>query len=76
MSIKSRKANLFRGLAYSVTASNNRGVFDILPGHANYVTLIDDLVTVDIGMSSEQKIKIEKGVLTTTRNKVEIYAGL
>ena len=40
VSIKNKKEQLFLGDAMSITSKNERGVFDILPYHVNFITLI------------------------------------
>ncbi len=76
ISIKSKEKNLFNGLANTVTSINERGIFDILPFHTNFITLVTDYVIVDKGLSTEQKFQIDKGVLYVLSNKVDIHVGI
>lgn len=74
--VKSRKETLFEGDAYSLTSTNERGFFDVLPFHTNFVTLIKDFVVVDKGLETEKNVKLEKGILTVIKNEVNVYLGI
>jgi F0F1-type ATP synthase epsilon subunit len=74
--VKSRKEVLFEGSAYSITSYNERGFFDILPTHANFVTLIKDFVVIDKDLPSERDIKLDKGIMTVQMDKVQVYVGI
>lgn len=75
-SIKSKTKVLFDGIVSTITSKNERGIFDILLFHTNFITLISDFVVVDKGLPTEQKFDFEKGVLYVISNKVEIYVGI
>jgi len=76
VSIKNKKEQLYLGEASSITSKNNRGVFDILPYHVNFITLIRDFIVIDRDLSTEKRYEMENGILYTISNKVEIYIGL
>ena len=76
VSIKNKKEQLFLGDASSVTSNNESGVFDILPYHVNFITLIFDFIIIDRNMPSEKRYEMENGVLYTISNRVDIYVGL
>lgn len=74
--IRSRKKDYFKGLASSITSINEKGEFDVLPLHANFITLIKDFIVIDKKTQAEQKIEIKTGVLSVSSNKVDIYLDL
>ncbi len=76
VSIKNKKEQLFLGDASTITSKNDRGVFDILPYHVNFITLIKDFIVIDRNLPSEKRYEMETGVLYTIMNRVEIYVGL
>ena len=76
VNVKSKERTIFEGGAYTITSKNERGTFDILSLHTNFVTLITDYVIIDKGLKTEQSFKIEKGVLYVLSNKVDIYVGI
>lgn len=71
--IKNRKKIFFDGKAKSITSLNVSGEFDILPQHANFVTLIKDYIYIDKGLPTEQKLEIKTGLLAIRHNKLDIY---
>ena len=76
VSIKNKKEQLFLGDALSVTSKNDDGVFDILPFHVNFITLIYDFIVIDRNQQTEKRFEMENGVLYTLGNKIDIYIGL
>lgn len=74
--VKNRQKVLFQGPVTSVTTSNEKGVFDILPFHANYLTLTHGSLILDKGIPSEHTIALDKALLYVIENKVFVYAGL
>lgn len=76
VTIKNKKEQLFLGEASSITSKNESGIFDILPFHVNFITLIYDFIVIDRSLSSERRFEMESGILYTLGNKVDIYIGL
>ena len=76
VSIRSRGKVLFDGEAASVTSFNDLGEFDVLPQHANFVTLIRDSIILSKGEALEKKIDIESGVMNVAEGNVDVYLGL
>jgi F0F1-type ATP synthase epsilon subunit len=74
--IKSRKKEYFVGRANTLTSINETGEFDVLPYHANFITLIRDFIILDAKKGSERKIDIDTGVLSVEDNIVKIYLDL
>lgn len=74
--IKSKSKILYEGDVTTLTSKNERGVFDILLSHTNFITLIRDYVILDKGLPTEQKFNFEKGVLYVVSDKVDIYVGI
>jgi F0F1-type ATP synthase epsilon subunit len=73
VNVRSRSKNFFEGTAKTVTSINQTGEFDILPLHANFITLIRDYVLIDKGMSVEKKIIIKSAVLSVIGGRIDVY---
>jgi len=73
VSIKSLKKTYFEGNACSLTSVNDMGEFDILPEHANFISLIKNYSIIDKDLKSEQKFVISNGILRVKENKVEVF---
>ncbi len=76
ISVKDRKKVYFEGNASSVTSINIKGEFDILPMHADFITLVKKYVVVDRGLATQQQFEIDNGVLAVLANKVYVYVGV
>lgn len=64
----------FDGAALSISANNELGVFDILPHHRNFITLLQagDL-TVRIPDKNNLKMPITKGIMHVKADEVRVF---
>ena len=63
----------FDDLANSISALNDTGPFDILPGHSNFMTLISACEINIITNTGEEKIKIARGVMHVKADEVRVF---
>lgn len=73
--VRNREKVLYSGQAYAVTSVNDKGVFDILPQHANFITLIKEKVIVHPTLKENKEIQIENGIARVYKDKVYIYVN-
>lgn len=73
--IRNKDKVLYSGQAYAVTAVNDSGIFDILPQHESFISLIKDKVTIRKSPREKQEIPIENGILRNYKDKVYIYVN-
>lgn len=66
----------FEGEAEAVSSQNQLGKFDILPGHANFITFIFKNLTIHLKNKEKKFFEFERGVLEVSKNKVNIFLGL
>lgn len=76
VNVRSPRKIFFSGKAYSVTSINDKGEFDILPLHANFISLIKDYIVIDKGRKEEKKFIISKGILKVEKNRVDIFLDI
>jgi len=77
VTITSPKKDLFTGEASSVSSANSVGKFDILPEHANFVTLIEKhpiIIRPPKGKSIVFNFAL--AVISVNSNKVTIYTDI
>ena len=75
VNIHSREGTLFNGEADALSASNEAGVFDILPMHSRFVaTFSGDIILHQD--KTEQKIALTGGVIRVIDNQVEVFVGI
>ena len=63
----------FDGPAASVSAVNDTGPFDILLGHHNFMTLLNQGDVVIKSERGEERIPISKGVMHVKANEVVVF---
>lgn len=76
VTIRSKEKLLFSGFAQTLSSVNERGPFDILVGHTNFICLISGYVVIDNGLETEQKFQLDKGVAYVVADEVDIYIGI
>jgi F0F1-type ATP synthase epsilon subunit len=64
----------FDGQAFSVSAMNQVGPFDILPHHRNFITLLEPgNLTVRIPGKSDMVLPIARGVMHVKSDEVKVF---
>lgn len=72
--IRTDEKVLYDGEVTAVTSFNEVGVFDILPEHIQFVTLVKEKVVAHKNKQA-QEIVIESGILKVKNDVVEVYVG-
>lgn len=76
LTVRSREGILFSDTVKSVTAVNDSGRFDILPLHANFITLITDELTIFDNTSKKHVIPLRNAILRVKENTVDVLLGI
>ncbi len=63
----------FDNAAYSVSAVNGTGPFDVLPGHKNFLSLLLPGEVIVRTSRDEEKLKIDRGIMHVHDNTVTIF---
>lgn len=68
----------YEGEAVSLSASNSVGPFDVLPGHADFFSILAPCeVSIDNGKDKEPvQFEIRNGILTVRDNEVMLFANI
>ncbi len=74
--IRSKDGVLYSGNALYLSSTNESGPFDILPQHANFITLIHGYIFIDSKLPTEKKFELDRGVLYVLSNNVNVYVGI
>lgn len=64
---------LFEGSAKSLSSVNEKGAFDVLPSHAQFVATVDEYVKLILPNGSEKKFDVAEGVLRVKGDSIEVY---
>ncbi len=79
LKISSPKQTFYEGPALSVSSINSAGKFDILPQHANFVTLVENQdIIVRIPDKPPLKFRFPLAIIhnTNSSNKVNIFTDI
>ncbi len=73
--IMSPIAKVWEGDVLSISAENTEGVFDVLPDHARFMSLISNTAPVIMTLTdaTEKKFQFENAVLSFNENIATIY---
>lgn len=70
------EGTLFKGGIASLSSRNQTGKFDLLPYHANFITVVTDKITVRPSRGRPQEFPVKRGVLYCYNNNVTVYLGI
>lgn len=74
--VRSREGVIFEGDVDSITSFNEKGKFDVLAQHANFISLIQKALTIIEPDGKVTEIPVDNALLRTRENKVEVYLGI
>ncbi len=74
--IMSPQKTVWKGEAVSITSENERGPFDILPMHANFITLLEKR-TLHVNLGTEKKdFTFDHAVMYCHKNSVLVFSDI
>ena len=70
--------DIFSGEVRSISSVNSAGPFDILPQHANFITITnqDKPIILNLPNGEKKEFKFSPAVIHCHNDKVEIYTDL
>ena len=76
MRIQTPESIVWQGDVLSLSASNISGPFDLLPQHANMITIIERQPIEVVTIAGNRKFMFEKAVLAVKDGNAVIYANI
>jgi F0F1-type ATP synthase epsilon subunit len=73
--IRNKENVLFSGAAMAVTSVNDKGLFDVLGKHENFISLIKDKIVVHVDQKEEKEFKIENGIIRVFNDKIFAFVN-
>jgi len=67
---------LYQGKVKAVTSVNDKGKFDILPLHSNFISIVKNYLILHELQGSQKEFKLKQGVLRLVNNQMSIFLGL
>lgn len=74
--IRNKLGTIYDDKVEAVSSKNDKGIFDVLPEHENFISVIKENIVIHKKINENQEMKIENGILRVYKNKVNIYIGL
>lgn len=74
--VRKRDKLVYKGQAEAVSSVNLKGPFDILPEHANFITVIKDFIIVHKLDKTQEKYDLKNGVLYSADNTITVYLDI
>lgn len=66
----------YEGIAGSVTATNKVGVFDVLPGHADFFSVLNPGEIIIETDKEPVRFEINNGIITVRDNEVMLFVNM
>lgn len=77
LKVASREGVIFNGQAASITSYNEKGTFDVLASHTNFISLVKKGITIREKEDSEEKeILFNNALMRVRDSNVEVYIGV
>ncbi|OGC99985.1 hypothetical protein A2701_00890 [Candidatus Amesbacteria bacterium RIFCSPHIGHO2_01_FULL_47_34] len=76
VTVRSRQGLVFEGELGAVSSYNQKGPFDVLPLHTNFVTMISKRVVLHRADGKREEIIVDNGVLLVEKNEVKVFLGV
>lgn len=76
LTVREKENILFEDEIMAITSFNEKGIFDILPLHENFISIIKNSVIIHKKGGKREVLKIESGILKVFENRINIYLGI
>ena len=73
--IKNKDGKILEEDVLAITSTNDSGLFDILPMHENFISLIHEKITIH-NSGESRDIPIDTALLRAQNDEVHIFMGL
>ncbi|OGE14325.1 hypothetical protein A3F00_02000 [Candidatus Daviesbacteria bacterium RIFCSPHIGHO2_12_FULL_37_11] len=71
------RAVVFEGKALSISSTNSKGKFDILPKHANFITIVEQKpIIIRVEGRKRLTFNFPVAIISNVRNQVNIYTDI
>ena len=74
--VRTKEGVMFKDKVKAVTSYNEKGPFDVLPEHENFISLINQHLVIHTMDGKENEIKVDNAIIKVYKNEVHIFLGL
>lgn len=71
--IRTRQEVVYDSEVEAVSSTNATGNFDVLPGHAYFISLIQRFILIHETAQRQKRFEIDQGIIYVQQDKVRIY---
>jgi F0F1-type ATP synthase epsilon subunit len=65
---------IFKGDVKTISSFNEKGPFDVLPQHENFISIIKDNIVVGLE-NGKKEFNFKEGIMRVSENTVKIFVG-
>lgn len=76
LKIQTKNGVSFNNKVKAITSFNDKGIFDVLPEHENFISVIKDRIIIHQLDGKDKEMKITNAVLKVNSNEAHIFLGL
>ncbi|MHA2426602.1 MAG: hypothetical protein ACXADB_00980 [Candidatus Hermodarchaeia archaeon] len=76
LKVRSREGVVYEGDVTSISSFNEKGKFDVLAQHTNFITLIQKKLIIRDIKGTQKEIEVGNALLRVKDNTVEVYLGV
>jgi F-type H+-transporting ATPase subunit epsilon len=74
--VRTPEKTIYEGEAHAVSSVNERGPFDVLAAHQNFITLIREKLVITDTAGEKQEVPVQGGVMRVHENEITIFLGV
>jgi F0F1-type ATP synthase epsilon subunit len=74
--IMDRDHIVFEGMVVAVSSVNDKGPFDVLEQHAQFISLIKDVLKWQAVEGNWQEMAVSTGIIRVFKDKVTVFLGV
>jgi len=76
LKVQDRGGILYDGPVFSITSYNEEGEFDVLPNHANFISLLQKKIVIRDSAKDPKEFNFESALMRVLADNVEVYIGV
>lgn len=76
ITLRNAEKILFEGKVKAVSSENENGAFDILPEHANFITIVKKKIIIHHLNGEKEVIELDNGIIKAEENHIHIFLGV
>ena len=76
LTVRNREQVLINEEVKSISSYNDKGLFDVLTEHTNFISLIHKFIAIRRSNGEAIQIRLENGIMRVFKEKVDVFLGL